>query len=177
MTIEEELAAAKTKLAEFEAKGINTTALEEKIKGLSDTTTKLQAENQQILADNRKKDLDIAVRDALGEFPLAKDFKDLIRGDNAEAIKAAAKDIHEKQAKILEARGIKLKNNGLEEWAGVPSSVPSELLIANDREEQYSKVRGSKLPTRQKIAALMGMHIEDLYKKHVLDVRKRLGIR
>lgn len=173
MTIEEELALAKTKLAEFEAKGVKTDALESQIKGLNEQLSAMQTAN-------KAKELDLAKREALIEFPGAKDFADLIRGGTPEEIKAAAKAAHERvlerDKKFKETHNIK-DEDPLNSWKNVPGSVPPELMIANDRQEQYAKIRASNMPKHQKIVTMMGMKIEDLYKRHVIDVRTRLGIR
>lgn len=172
-TPEEELAAARVKLQEYEQKGVSTTALEGQIKSLNE-----QISNMQIA--NKAKELDLAKREALMEFPGAKDFGDLIRGNTPEEIKAAAKAAHDKvierDRKFKEAHGIK-DEDPIDKWKGVPSSVPPELLIASDRNEQYQKVRASQMPRHQKIVLMMGMKIEDLYKRHYLDARQKLGIR
>lgn len=171
-TPEELIAAQQKEIEDLKSKAGRFDALEAENRKLAEGQAKIEA-------DNAKRELDLAKREALIEFPAAKEFEGMVSGANAAEIKANAKALHEKivarDTEFKKKHGV--KDNGLEDWKGVPGSVPPELLLASDRAQQYQKVRESNMPKRNKVALMMGMKIEDLYKKHVLDARQKLGIR
>lgn len=172
-TPEEQIATLTKQVEEFKAKGAQTDALEAQVKSMTDQLTQLKEVNQ-------RQTMDLAKTQALSEFPKAAEMSEFIKGGTPEEIKASAKAIHEKilerDKKLFEKHNIKPESE-IDAWGKVPGSVPPELIIPNDRQTQYEKVRASQMPVRFKTAELMKMHLEDLHKKFVLGARALLGVR
>lgn len=62
-----------------------------------------------------------AKRDAIAEFPLAKDFEDMVTGDTPEAIKASAQKIHERLKPLAEAAAPAQERQAAQQAYGAPS--------------------------------------------------------
>lgn len=172
-TPEEEIANLNKQIEEFKAKGVAADGLNLKVKSLE--------EQLSTMAESTKAEkLELAKAQALLEFPASAGMKDLIKGATPEEIKANAKALHDtltaRDAEFIKKHNIKADAN-LQDWSGVPGSVPAEFAIASDRDAQYAEVRKSQIPMRIKLQRLMGMHFEDLHKRTVIGARRALGIR
>ena len=173
-TPEEQIQALTNQINEFKEKGIQTEAL-------SKTVETLQTQLRDSQDREKKRELEFASKEATIEFPEIKGMESLVTGSTPDEIKTKAKALAEqirtrdKQWQDrLAAFGANDRRNA---WEKVPGSVPSHLAIGKDRQDQYEAVKkDATMGKMPKIVKLMGMHIEDMFKKHALHERAKLGI-